>query len=451
MGDLFDGYPVNAGAAFDEVFAPSGDPRQVYRRLLDAIRPLTSDDLDLRRAALDRAFRDQGITFSLFGEERPFPLDLVPRLIAAAEWQVVDQGVKPSACARSRPSSPTCTGRKRSLTPASCRVAWSCPRRTSIVPAAGIEPPNGVRVHVAGIDLVRDEQGAWRVLEDNVRVPSGVSYVVENRRAMTRVFPELFATYRVQPVEAYASQLLRALRCAAPHGVVDPTVVVLTPGVHNSAYFEHTLLARLMGVELVEGRDLIVRGARVRMRTTGGEQPVHVIYRRVDDDFLDPMQFRPDSMVGCAGLLGVARAGNVTLANAVGNGVADDKLLYTYVPDLIRYYLDEEPVLKNVETYRFEDPDVCNWVLEHLDELVIKPVDGSGGKGIVIGPQARRGNARPVARSGHGPHRVAGSLSGWCTCRRRRRSRMTESFRGTSTCGRSPSTTATGLGAARWA
>jgi uncharacterized circularly permuted ATP-grasp superfamily protein len=387
VGDLFDGYPVNAGAAFDEVFAPSGDPRPVYRRLLDAIRPLTSDDLGLRRAALDRAFRDQGITFSLFGEERPFPLDLVPRLIAAADWQVVEQGV---------------AQRVRALEAFLADVygaqeifdAGIVPRRLVLSSAhfhraaSGIEPPNGVRVHVAGVDLVRDEEGAWRVLEDNVRVPSGVSYVVENRRAMTRVFPELFATYRVQPVEAYASQLLRALRCAAPHGVVDPTVVVLTPGVHNSAYFEHTLLARLMGVELVEGRDLIVRGARVWMRTTGGEQPVHVIYRRVDDEFLDPMQFRPDSMVGCAGLLGAARAGNVTLANAVGNGVADDKLLYTYVPDLIRYYLAEEPVLQNVETYRLEEPDVCSWVLEHLAELVIKPVDGSGGKGIVIGPQA---------------------------------------------------------------
>jgi uncharacterized circularly permuted ATP-grasp superfamily protein len=244
-------------------------------------------------------------------------------------------------------------------------------------------------VHVSGVDLIRDEQGAFRVLEDNLRTPSGVSYVVENRRAMARTFPELLATHRVRPVSDYPARLLAALQAAAPaRAAQDPRVVVLTPGVYNSAYFEHTLLARLMGVELVEGRDLTCRDDTVWMRTTGGERRVDVVYRRIDDDFLDPLHFRPDSLVGCPGLLNAARAGGVTIANAVGNGVADDKLLYTYVPELIRYYLGEEPVLPNVDTYRLEDRDQLVWVLDHLDELVLKPVDGSGGKGLVIGPQA---------------------------------------------------------------
>ena len=235
---------------------------------------------------------------------------------------------------------------------------------------------------------MRDEAGAFRVLEDNVRVPSGVSYVIENRRAMTQSIPAVFGEHRVHPVHEYPARLLTALRAAAPSGISDPTVAVLTPGIYNSAYFEHALLARLMGVELLEGRDLVCRNNRLRMRTTDGERPVHVIYRRVDDEFLDPLHFRSDSQMGCPGLINAARAGNVTIANAVGNGVADDKLLYTYVPELVRYYLNEEPVLDNVETYRLEDPEILHDVLGRLHELVIKPVDGSGGKGIVIGPQA---------------------------------------------------------------
>lgn len=237
-------------------------------------------------------------------------------------------------------------------------------------PAYGVTPPNGVRIHVSGIDLVRDEAGEFRVLEDNVRTPSGVSNVVENRRAMARVFPELLATHRVRPVDAYPTRLLHALRAAAPAGIDDPTVVVLTPGGYNSAYFEHSLLARLMGVELVEGRDRSCRDGVVWMRTTAGEQRVDVVYRRLDDDYLDPLHFRQDSLVGCPGILNAARAGQVTIANAVGNGVADDKLLYTYVPELIRYYLNEEPVLPNIDTHRLEDPEECEWVLAHLDELV---------------------------------------------------------------------------------
>jgi uncharacterized circularly permuted ATP-grasp superfamily protein len=254
----------------------------------------------------------------------------------------------------------------------------------------GFEPAGGVRVHISGIDVVRDAEGTFRVLEDNVRVPSGVSYVLENRRAMAKGLPEAFGQQLIRPVEEYPRRLLSALRKTAPSGVDDPTVVVLTPGVFNSAYFEHTLLAGLMGVELVEGRDLICRGNRVYMRTTAGEQRVDVIYKRIDDEFLDPLQFRADSMLGCPGLVNAARAGGVTIANAVGNGVADDKLVYSYVPDLIRYYLSEEPLIANVDTFRLEEKEAREHVLDRLDELVVKPVDGSGGKGLVIGPDASK-------------------------------------------------------------
>ena len=251
-----------------------------------------------------------------------------------------------------------------------------------------------MRVHVAGIDLIRDEEGRFRVLEDNVRVPSGVSYVIENRLAMTRMFPALFAEQAVHRVDDYPSRLLAALRAAAPRGTADPCVVVLTPGVYNAAYFEHTLLARLMGVEPVEGRDLFCARNRVSMHTTRGRRPVDVIYRRVDDDWLDPLQFRPDSVIGCPGVINAARAGHVTIANAVGNGVADDKLIYTYIPDLIRYYLSEEPILDNVESYRLDDPDRLAWALDSLDELVVKSADGAGGAGIVIRPRATPGELK---------------------------------------------------------
>lgn len=245
-----------------------------------------------------------------------------------------------------------------------------------------------MRIHVAGIDLVRDAAGEFRVLEDNHRNPSGVSYVMENRRTMARVFPDLFGRYRVRPVGDYAAHLLRALRAASAANAADPTVVVLTPGVHNSAYFEHSLLARLMGVELVEGRDLFCRDNVVYMRTTEGERQVDVIYRRIDDDFLDPLHSRPKSVLGVAGLVNAARAGNVVIANAVGNGIGDDKLVYTYVPQMVAYYLGEKALLPNVDTFRCWLPDERAHVLEHLDELVLKPVEGSGGYGIVFGPEA---------------------------------------------------------------
>ncbi|MFC3500074.1 circularly permuted type 2 ATP-grasp protein [Micromonospora krabiensis] len=404
MADLFEEYRLGPG--WDEMFSDPGVPRDVYAALYATLQPLSSGDLGIRADVLARAFLDQGITFALKGVERPFPLDIVPRIIAAAEWEAVERGV---------------AQRVRALEAFLADVYGAghvladrvVPRRliaTSahfLRAAAGVTPPNGVRIHVAGVDLIRDEQGTFRVLEDNVRIPSGVSYVMENRRAMAQVLPEVFAAARVLPVESYPAMLLRALRAAAPVGVGDPTVVVLSPGVYNSAYFEHALIAREMGVELVEGGDLVCVGNEVSMRTTAGEQRVDVIYRRIDDDFLDPVHFRADSMIGVAGLLNAARAGGVTIANAVGNGIADDKLVYTYVPDLIRYYLGEEPLLPNVQTYRLDDPDVRREVLGRLDEVVLKPVDGSGGAGIVIGSQASEEELAAVRE------RIVANPRGW--------------------------------------
>ncbi len=388
---VFDGYcdKPTAGAAWDEMLEVSGGVRRTAQAVHGALAAMSPEDLRSRSDSLAATFLDRGVTFDFAGEERPFPIDVVPRVIAAAEWAEVERGVRQRVTVLERFLADV-YGPMRAVAdrvvPRHVITSSSHFHRE----AAGVEPANGVRVHVSGIDLVRDEHGRFRVLEDNVRVPSGVSYVLENRRAMTQVLPDLFASMRVRPVSDYPERLLAALQMAAPAGVDDPTVVVLTPGVYNSAYFEHALLARSMGVELVEGRDLVCSGNRVRMLTTEGERRVDVVYRRVDDEFLDPLQFRSDSMLGCAGLLNAARAGTVTLANAVGNGVADDKLLYTYMPDLTRYYLGEEPVLANVDTWRCEEPEHLAEVLDRIDELVVKPVDGSGGKGIVIGPQATR-------------------------------------------------------------
>ncbi|MCX6479068.1 MAG: circularly permuted type 2 ATP-grasp protein, partial [Mycobacterium sp.] len=273
--------------------------------------------------------------------------------------------------------------------------------------AAGIRPPNGVRIHVAGIDIIRDAAGTFRVLEDNLRSPSGVSYVMENRRAMTRVFPNLFGTHRVRSVDDYPSHLLRALRNAAATNTSDPTVVVLTPGPFNSAYFEHSLLARQMGVELVEGPDLFCRDNVVYMRTTEGERRVDVVYRRIDDEYLDPMHFRPDSILGVAGLLNAARAGNVVISSAVGNGVGDDKLVYAYVPTIIEYYLGEKPMLAGVDTLRCWLPGECAEVLDRAADLVIKPVEGSGGYGIVFGPDASEKELAAIRR------KISADPRGW--------------------------------------
>ncbi|WP_446225006.1 circularly permuted type 2 ATP-grasp protein [Nocardia sp. IBHARD005] len=385
---LFEGYgPGRFADAFDEMFDGSGRVRAPYKGIHAAMAANDVDDLAKRSDALDRAFIDQGITFSLSGQERPFPLDLVPRVIAAAEWAKLERGIKQRVTAMELFLADV-YGEQNILRDQVIpkRLVTSCEHFHR--EAAGLVPPNGVRIHVSGIDLVRDEKGDFRVLEDNLRSPSGVSYVMENRRTMARVFPDLFSSHRVRAVGDYPGHLLRALRASAAPNEVDPTVVVLTPGVHNSAYFEHSLLARQMGVELVEGRDLFCRDNVVYMRTTAGERQVDVIYRRIDDTFLDPMHFRPDSVLGVAGVLNAARAGNVVISSAVGNGVGDDKLIYTYVPKIIEYYLGEKPILPNVDTFRCWLDDEREEVLDRVGELVVKPVEGSGGYGIVIGPDA---------------------------------------------------------------
>ena len=385
VGDLFDGYA--SGLAWDEMLDSGGVPRLPYRGLHEALQGIGVGDLRANADALARSYLDQGVTFDVGGEERPFPLDIVPRVIDAADWRTIEAGVKQRVRALEAFLADV-YGRNKAVLDGVVPRSVITTSKNFHRQAFGIDYANGVRVHVAGIDLIRDEQGEFRVLEDNVRVPSGVSYVMANRVAMTHSWAEMLGGTRLRPVSQYPQRLLAALRMAAPRGVADPCVVVLTPGVYNSAYFEHALLARSMGVELVEGRDLICSGGTVRMRDTGGERRVDVIYRRVDDEYLDPVQFRSDSMLGAPGLLTAARAGTVTIANGVGNGVADDKLIYTYFPDLIRYYLSEEPVLKNVDTWRLEDPGALEEVLDRLEELVVKPVDGAGGKGLIIGPQA---------------------------------------------------------------
>ncbi|PJI93346.1 circularly permuted type 2 ATP-grasp protein [Luteimicrobium subarcticum] len=385
MTDLFHDYP--ALPAWDEMLDDELEVRTSSGPVHEQLAGLSAAEVSSRADSLARSYLNQGVTFDFAGEERPFPLDVVPRVLDADEWTTISTGVSQRVRALEAFLDDVYGDQQvvaDGVVPQKLILSSTEFQRE----AFGIRPPNGVRAHVSGIDLVRDVDGRFRVLEDNVRIPSGVSYVISNRRAMAQTFPELFSKLQIRPVIGYPRRLLTALIAAAPEGVPDPTVVVLTPGVYNSAYFEHTLLARLMGVELVEGRDLFVAQGRVWMRTTEGRRRVDVIYRRVDDAFLDPVQFRADSLLGVPGLMGVARLGNVTLANAVGNGVADDKLVYTYVPDLIRYYLGEQPIIANVDTWRLEEPDALEEVVDRLAELVVKPVDGAGGKGILVGPQA---------------------------------------------------------------
>jgi uncharacterized circularly permuted ATP-grasp superfamily protein len=391
VGDLFDGYGASARglteAAFDEMVGHDGTARVPYAAVASSLAQMGPEDVSARASRLARAFMDQGVTFDLDGEERPFPLDVVPRIFTGSEWSKVAAGVAQRVRALELFLADV-YGAARIVSDGLIphEVITSSP---GFVRAAyGYSPPNGVRIHVAGIDVIRDEDGEFRVLEDNLRSPSGVSYVLANRAAMARVLPELFWGQPIQMVTDYPARLINALRRSAPASVQDPTVVVLTPGVHNSAFYEHALLARLMGVHLVEGRDLVCHGTDVFLRTTEGEVPVHVIYRRIDDEYLDPLQFRPESLVGCPGITNAARAGRVTIANGVGNGVADDKLVYTYVPAMIRYYLGEDPILQNVETMHLVDSAVRKDALARRGDLVFKRVDGSGGKGLVIGPSA---------------------------------------------------------------
>ncbi len=382
---MFEGYRSPEGT-YDEMF--DGDAvRPAYEALGAAISALPPGELETRSEYMSSTYLDRGVTFAVGGKERPFPLDIVPRIIEAERWRQVEAGLAQRVRAlEAFLDDAYGPGRAFDDGVIPRRVVSTSPHFHRVV--HGFTPPGGVRIHVCGIDLIRDAEGTFRVLEDNVRIPSGVSYVLTNRAVMAAALPEALQKYRVASVQRYPRMLLSALERCAPEGVSDPTVVVLTPGVHNSAYFEHALLARMMGVELVEGRDLVCRDGRIWTHTTTGLAPVHVIYRRVDDDFLDPVHFRGDSLLGCAGLVNAARAGNVTIANAIGNGVADDKLVYTYVGDFIRYYLGEEPLIPGVDTWRLEEEAAREEVLDRLGEMVVKPVDGSGGKGIVIGPQA---------------------------------------------------------------
>lgn len=384
--------------AYDEMYDDQGRPRPGVVHLDAALRDLGSSGLHDRGRVRDSHLTAQGITFTLSGRERPLPMDLIPRVIAADEWRTIDQGVAQRIKALELFLADV-------YGPGQIMAEQIVPR--SLVTSSahfhraahGFQPPNGVRIHVSGVDLVRDDEGRMRVLEDNLRNPSGVSYVLENRRTLAHVVPELFPAQRVRAVSEYPEKLLASLAAAAPRGVPYPTVVVLTPGVHNSAHFEHAFLARRMGVELVEGRDLFCREGTVFMRTTKGPRQVHVIYRRIDDEYLDPVHFRPDSILGIPGILNAARAGTVTVANAVGNGVADDKALYPYVPQIIEYYLGEKPILDNVPTYDLQDPDVREFVLGSLDRMVLKPVDGSGGYGLVMGHQASDEELSTVAEA----------------------------------------------------
>jgi uncharacterized circularly permuted ATP-grasp superfamily protein len=391
LAPLLAGY--DTGAFYDEMFVSPGVPRPHYRTLLERLATLTAEQLDDRRRSADATFLHQGITFNVYGDEagveRIFPFDLVPRIIPANEWSDIERGLLQRVEALNRFLGDL-YGEQRMIRdgriPAELVFSASGFRREMV----GLRPPRGAYVHVVGSDLVRGADGRYLVLEDNLRSPSGVSYMLENRLVMKQTLAGLFEAYRVRPVESYPQALLETLQSVAPHGWSDPTIVLLTPGLHNSAYFEHTFLAREMGVEIVEGRDLITHQDKVYTRTTRGLRLVDVIYRRIDDDFLDPLAFRRDSVLGVPGLVNAYRAGNVTLANAIGTGVADDKAVYAFVPDMIRYYLGEEPRLDNVPTYLCWRADDRSFVLDHLDTLVVKAVNESGGYGMLIGPTASR-------------------------------------------------------------
>ncbi len=376
----------------DELLDDTGTPLPHAVELMASLERLGPEALNAAGRRRDAIFMQQGITFEIAGSDgerrdRAWPLDLVPRVITAAEWTVIKRGLAQRI--RALNAFVDDVYHAHEIVRAGI-VPWSLivSRKEFARPVHGVRAPGGVYCHVCGCDLVRDGAGRWRVLEDNVRTPSGISYVLENRVAMTRLVPELFAGHRVRGVEHYPSLLLDALRAVAPAAESHPTIVLWTPGAMNSAYFEHAFLARQMGVELVEPSDLVVRDAVCYMRTTAGLERVHTIYRRLDDSFIDPLEFRPDSLLGVPGLVRAYRAGTVAIANAIGTGVADDKAIYYYVPEMIRFYLGEEPILDNVPTYLLANERERAHVLGRLSEVVVKPTSESGGKGVFIGPQA---------------------------------------------------------------
>jgi uncharacterized circularly permuted ATP-grasp superfamily protein len=376
---------------YDEVFEEGGKPRSASSGFVNNLATLSSGELQRRQKAADTNLYNMGITFAVYGNdagtEKVWPFDIVPRILDAAEWAVIERGLKQRVWALNHFIADVYSEQRivrDKIVPQHLLLSASTLRG----PAIHFRPPKGVWCHITGVDLVRDRDGTFYVLEDNLRCPSGVSYVLENREVMKRTFSNVFQGMSVRPIEDYPERLLQNLLECAPDGVDDPRAVVLTPGIYNSAYFEHSFLAQQMGIELVQGSDLVVVDEHVYTRTTHGLERVDVIYRRIDDDFLDPKCFRPDSMLGVPHLMDAYRAGNVTLANAPGTGVADDKAVYAYVPQIIRYYLDEEPIIPNVPTYLCAEEKDCEYVVSHLEELVVKPTNESGGYGILMGPHS---------------------------------------------------------------
>lgn len=391
MGDFFSDYQL--GEFFDEMFSAPGVARPHYTKLFERFKEMARDEFERKRGLAASTFLSQGVTFTVYnddqGTERIFPFDLLPRIIPAEEWDFIERGLVQRITALNLFLHDIYHEQnilRDGVIPK--QIVWE---------AAHFRPefmhfdvPRNVYIHVCGTDLIRDQEGKYLVLEDNARCPSGVSYVIENRQTMKRTFPSLLAQYRVRPVEDYSQELLNVLRYIAPSAKREPTVVLLTPGVYNSAYFEHSFLARSMGIEIVEGRDLVAQGGKVFMRTTKGPKQVDVIYRRINDDFLDPQVFRKDSGLGVPGIVEAYRDGNVSLANSIGTGIADDKAVYHFVPKMIGYYLGEEPILPNVQTYLAAVKEDLTYILEHIPELVVKAVDESGGYGMLIGPQATK-------------------------------------------------------------
>ncbi|MBN9661839.1 MAG: circularly permuted type 2 ATP-grasp protein [Acidobacteria bacterium] len=387
----FHNYLLNS--SYDEMFTNDGEVRQHYRLLLDKILEMPSEELRRRKQAADLSFLHQGITFTVYGRtegtERIFPHDLLPRIITAKEWSTIEQGLTQRITALNLFLHDIYHDQKildDKVVPR--ELIYSCPHFRREM--RGVNVPRNNYVTVMGTDLIRLPSGEFAVLEDNLRVPSGVSYMLTSRQVMKRVFPGQLQECRVRPIDHYSHALLDTLRSLAPEGRTDPTIVLLTPGVFNSAYFEHSYLARQMGIELVEGRDLLVHDNTVYMRTTAGLRRVDVIYRRIDDDFVDPLAFRQDSILGVAGLFNAFRAGNVTLANAIGTGVSDDKAVYAYVPRIIKYYLGQDPIINNVETYLMAEKESRDYTLENLDKMVVKAVGESGGYGMLIGPHSTK-------------------------------------------------------------
>ena len=383
--------------AYDEMYDTDNHVRSHYVEFERWLSEQAAETMSFNRAEADLVFRRVGITFAVYGDdagtERLIPFDVVPRVIPASEWRQLEAGLKQRVRALNLYMHDIY--HDQDIVRAGRIPAEQVFRNAQYRPEMhGVDVPSNIYSHISGVDVVRAAnaagQGEYYVLEDNLRVPSGVSYMLENRKMMMRLFPELFARNRIAPVAHYPDLLLENLRSVAPQGVDDPTVVLLSPGMYNSAYFEHAFLAQQMGIELVEGQDLFVQEANVYMRTTRGPQPVDVIYRRIDDDFLDPLAFRTDSQLGVPGLLSVYRAGRVTLANAIGTGIADDKSIYPYVPDMIDFYLSERPILSNVPTYKCREQEGLQYTLDHIDELVVKEVHGAGGYGMLVGPAATR-------------------------------------------------------------